>query len=185
MASCRFRPRLRSSGIPIHSARDRHRRAARSARQKIHLEEAGVLVVLVVAAVIIEIRFLLAVHIGLFLFGLAAGHGLISLTFETSPSRVNSGSSASSSKSSMSSIRSVNSALVGPASCAHDAIPPEWIGHEFGVLVGGVILPRHLREPLGVLGLADAPEELDGFTPLRLRLAPCHHFGHLTVDGTS
>jgi hypothetical protein len=48
----------------------------------------------------------------------------------------------------------------------------------FALPVGCVILRRHLREPLGVLGFADAPEELDGFLPFRLRFAAGHHFGH-------
>jgi hypothetical protein len=59
------------------------------------------------------------------------------------------------------------------------------LAHEFGVLVGGVLFRRHFREPLGVLGFADAPEELGGLPPLRLRFAPRHHLGHLTVDGTA
>jgi hypothetical protein len=60
----------------------------------------------------------------------------------------------------------------------HDSIPPEWVADEFRVLVGGIVLRRHLREQLGVLGLADALQELDGLPPLRLR-----HSGPLTVDG--
>ena len=82
------------------------------------LEEAAVLVVLYVAAVIIDIRVLVALQIGLVFLGLAAGHGLDLLDLGDQLFAGQLGIKGLSSKSSMSSIRSASSALVGPASCA-------------------------------------------------------------------
>jgi hypothetical protein len=48
----------------------------------------------------------------------------------------------------------------------------------FRVPVGGVVFRGHRLEPLGVVVLDDAPEELDGLLPFRLRFTPRHHLGH-------
>src|SRR6516225_10165049 len=70
-----------------------HPPAARPARRKIHLQKVDASVVLVLAAVIIETRFRVDLQIGLAFLGLATVW--ISLTLETSSSRVSSGSRAS------------------------------------------------------------------------------------------
>src|SRR6516225_6190239 len=97
------------------------------------LEEAAVLVVLYVAAVIIDIRVLVALQIGLVFLGLAAGHGLDLLDLGDQLFAGQLGI-----KGLFQQILDVVNAVGqfgfgGSCFSCHDVIPPEWIGQEFRV----------------------------------------------------